>query len=169
VTPAELMSCPTLCAQAIASSLPGPFDVVVSACLLTQMQLMLLRTLGATHPLFEAARQVLNLIHLRNLLYLLKPGGRALLVTDASSDQICNLERIEQLERAAERVEALHNLGRSGKLFYVVEPGLLQLTCRTDPELSRAVRLEPIHDAWLWRNGPERTFLTYALEFERTL
>ena len=167
VTPEELFACPGQSSQAIASALPGPFDVVLSACLLTQMQLMVLRSLTDRHRLFEAARQILNLIHLRSLFNLLRVGGRGLLVSDVSSDQISTLERIEQLEFAADRVAALGTLGQSGKLFYSVEPGLLELTCHADPELRRGLRVEPVRDAWLWRNGPQRTFLTYALELER--
>ena len=169
VTAEELLACPGQSTQTIISSLPGPFDVVLSACLLTQLQLMVLRSLGDRHRLFEAARQIMNLIHLRSLLHLLGVGGRGLLVTDVTSDQICALERLERLEEAAERVAALGTFGQTGKLFYAVEPGLLELTCRADPELRRGLCLEPIRDAWLWRNGPQRTFLTYALEFERVI
>ena len=167
VTPEELFACPAECASAIATALPGPFDVVLSACLLTQLQLSVLRGLTEEHPLFEAARQLTNLVHLRSMMRLLEEGGRGLLVTDASSDQICDLEPFEHFEGAAERAAALLAHGQAGKLFYAVEPGLLALACRTDPELQRGVRLEPIRDAWLWRNGPQRTFLSYALEFER--
>ena len=167
VTPHELFATPAESAQAIADSLPGPFDVVLSACLLTQLQLTALRALTDRHRLFEAARQIVNLIHLRSISKLLAVGGHGLLVTDATSDQICELGRIDQLQRAADRVAALGMLAQSGNLFYAVEPGLLQLTCRADLELSRTLRLEPIKDAWLWRNGPQRTFLSYALELER--
>lgn len=167
VTPEELFACPAECAAAVAAALPGPFDVVLSACLLTQLQLSVLRALTDQHPLFDAARQLTNLVHLRSMLRLLDKGGRGLLVTDASSDQICELERFAQFERAGERAAALLALGQAGKLFYAVEPGLLELTCRTDPELQHGVRLEPIRDAWLWQIGPERTFLSYALELER--
>ena len=167
VTAEELMAHPGHRARAIAAALPGPFDVVLSACLLTQLQLSVLRALSDQHRLFEAARQIVNLVHLRNMRHLLAKGGRGLLVTDATSDQICELGRIEQLERAADRVVALTTLASTGKLFYAVEPGLVELTCQSDPELQRGLRIEPIRDAWLWRNGPQRTFLCYALEFER--
>ena len=165
-TPEELFACPGSCARTIAKALPGPFDVVLSACMLTQLQLSILRGLTDQHPLFEAARQITNLIHLRSMLHLLSVGGHGLLVTDATSDQICEIERFAQFPLAADRVAALLTLAQSGRLFYAVEPGLLELTCRTDPEL-RGLRLEPIRDAWLWHNGPQRTFLSYALEFER--
>ncbi len=165
--PQELFALPAQGAREIAAALPGPFDVVLSACLLTQLQLSVLRALGDTHTLFDAARQLTNLLHLRTMQQLLTVGGHGLLVTDATSDQICELERFDQLGLAADRVAGLLSLAQTGRLFYAVEPGLLELTCRTDPELQRGLRLEPIRDAWLWRNGPERTFLTYALEFER--
>ena len=42
VTPQELMAAPAAGARGIAAALPGPFDVVVSTCLLTQLQLTLL-------------------------------------------------------------------------------------------------------------------------------
>ena len=167
VTPEELFAFPNAAAESVAAAVPGPFDVVVSACLLSQLQLSLLRELGERHRLFEAARQLTNLAHLRVMQSLLRVGGRGLLISDASSDEICDLEPFTRLEHATDRVFRLEALAHTGKLFYAVEPGLLELTCRSDPSLAAGLALDPVADAWLWRNGPKRTLLTYALPFRR--
>lgn len=167
VTPEELMAFPSEVARTVMAALPGPFDVVVSACVLTQLQLSVLRALTPQHRLFEAARQLTNLAHFRVMQQLMGPNGRGLFVTDVSSDEICDLEPFARLEHSTDRVFRLEALAHMGKLFYAVEPGLIELTFRQDPELVARVGLEPIADAWLWRNGPSRTLLTYALPFTR--
>src|SRR5215207_5852340 len=67
VTPQELMVAPSVGAKRIAAALPAPFDLVVSSCLLTQLQLTLLHVLGERHQLFVALRELLTLTHLRTL------------------------------------------------------------------------------------------------------
>jgi len=165
VTPEELMACPDVASRGIAAALPAPFDVVLSACLLTQLQLSVLRVLTDQHPLFEAVRQIVNLIHFRSLMWLLAPGGRGIFVTDATSDSICGRTRLEQ--GAADPLTLLSELAAEGQLFHAVEPGSIALTCSEDPVLSRGLRVDPPFAAWLWQNGPARTFLTYGLVCER--
>ena len=160
----ELMARPEVAASAIARSLPGPFEVVVSACVLTQLQLSVLRALGDRHRLFEAARYIVNLTHLRTLSALLAPGGAALFVTDAASDRIVPRR---ELEEARDLVALLRELGARGALFHAVNPALIALTCGDDPELRRTLSVAEPRKAWLWQNGPERTLLTYALLLRR--
>ena len=88
VTPEELMRHAAEASNGLRARLAGPFDVVLSACLLTQMQLGLLTVLGERHPLFEAARFTLTLSHLRVLTALTAPGGRLLFACDLTADDI---------------------------------------------------------------------------------
>src|SRR5215831_576660 len=44
----------------VAGCLPGPFDVVASCCLLTQLQLVLLQMVGDRHPRFAELRGLVN-------------------------------------------------------------------------------------------------------------
>ena len=71
---AELPTMDGLCHE-----LPGPFDVVASTCVLTQMAFALREALGERHPALEAARFALMRTHLSSLVALTAPGGTALL------------------------------------------------------------------------------------------
>src|SRR5215471_16795567 len=44
----------------VAAALPAPFDLVVSCCLLTQLQLELLQVVGDRHPRFAELRGLVN-------------------------------------------------------------------------------------------------------------
>jgi len=163
-TPEAMMKVPSVASKRIADALPGGFEVVVSACLLSQLQFSLRAVLGDRHQLFEAARQLQNLVHLRTLARLLAAGGSALLVSDLTSELN---HPLHELEPDADLIALLHELVRLGKVIYAVNPELLAFTAREDPYLARHVEALPVRDAWLWQNGPERTFLVYALELRR--
>jgi hypothetical protein len=162
VTPEELAAYPEEASNRIVQSLPGPFDVVVSACILTQMQLSMLSGLSASHSLFEAARQLLNVMHLRTVAKLLVPNGRAILASDLSSNLLFPLS-----PEATDLKAVLIDVLGAGKFFYAAHPDLLMWASHEDPVLRRLARLSPPLDVWLWKNGTERTYLVYALELER--
>jgi SAM-dependent methyltransferase len=163
-SPDEVTARPEVASAEIAEKLPGPFDVVVSACVLTQMQLAPLNVLSPSHPLFAAVRQNLDLTHLQTMARLLAPGGRAILTTDLVSNLMYPLENVEP---GRDLRELMRELIAAGNVIYAALPDLLQWLCREDPLLARTVKASPPHDAWLWRNGPERIFLVYALEMRR--
>src|SRR5205085_10693837 len=96
VTPEEMMEHPSRVCTALLARLPGPFDVVLSSCLLTQLQWAALNVLTDAHQLFEAVREVATLTHLRALVALTARGGRALLATDVASNVDQPLERLTQ-------------------------------------------------------------------------
>jgi hypothetical protein len=162
VTPEELAAYPEDASNRVVESLPGPFDVVVSACILTQMQLAMLSALSASHRLFEASRQLLNVMHLRTVAKLLVPHGRAVLASDLSSNLLFPLS-----PDATDLKALLLDVLSAGKFFYAVHPDLLAWTSQEDPVLKRLARVSPPVDVWLWKNGTERTYLVYALELER--
>lgn len=161
-SPEELMEYPERTAQALAQRLPGPFDAVVSSCLLSQMHLELRRALGEAHPLFGAAGYCLNLAHLRTLLELLAPGGRSLLCTDVATSDMTSLDVQNDAALAL-----LERLEREGTVFHFVAPGLLRAIAQDDPPLRARARVSAPRSAWLWQNGPRRRFLVYAVELDR--
>ncbi|HYQ26017.1 MAG TPA: hypothetical protein VER04_02325 [Polyangiaceae bacterium] len=165
VTPQELAMAPATGAKRVAGALPGPFDVVVSSCLLTQLQLSLLRVIGDQHPLFVVLRELLSLTHLRTLAALTRPGGRALLVTD-----LCEAAAFPAgLPREPSDLTGLMNeLVASGHVVHSSHPGVLERTLTSDPPLSRAFGRPTPSEPWLWHNGPERLFLVYGLTLQRT-
>lgn len=164
VTPQELMAAPAAGAKRIAAALPGPFDVVVSTCLLTQLQLTLLQLLGDTHQLFFALREFLTLTHLRSLAALTKPGGRALLVTD-----LCSAEMFPpgRPRNDADLAPLMQELVDQGHVIHSSHPELVRVTLDDDPVLKRAFGTGQLSSPWIWQNGPERRFLVYALTLPR--
>jgi hypothetical protein len=164
VTPDDLTAYPEIASNRIVERLPAPFDVVVSACVLTQMQHALVGALSSSHRLFEALRQLLNVMHLRTLAKLLAPGGRAILATDLSSSDLFSPAEVE----ASSDLRAfMSDLLEAGRVFYVAHPELLQWMGREDPVLRRSAEVSPPLDAWLWQNGVNHTFLVYVLELTR--
>ncbi len=165
VTPEELMRAPARGAERIAEALPGAFDVVVSTCLLTQLQLQLLQLLGDRHRLFGALRELLTLTHLRTLATLTKPGGRAVLLTDLCEAAVFPAGR----PRDASDFEPLfRELVGLGHVIYSSHPELLKFTLKDDPVLGRAFRQVERSAPWLWQNGPQTRFLVYGLSLERS-
>jgi hypothetical protein len=164
VTPEEVMNHPAETSRKITESLPAPFDVVLSACVLTQLQLFALDVLTPTHRLFEAVRQVLNLAHLRTLARLIAPGGKAILATDFISSKTYPLR---ELEPGSDLAKLMSELLAANNAIYAANPELLMWMGREDPMLSRAVEISSPKDIWLWNNGPELVFLVYAMEMRR--
>ena len=123
----------------------------------------MLSGLSASHSLFEAARQLLNVMHLRTIAKLLVSQGRAIFASDLSSNLLFPLT-----PGATDLKAVLIDVLGAGKFFYAAHPDLLGWASREDPVLRRLVRVSPPVDAWLWQNGTERTYLVYALELERT-
>ncbi len=164
VTPEELMQHPEVTANALATELGTDFDVVVSACVMSQMQLSVLNSLGDRHQLFQAVRHTLSVTHLRTLARLTRPGGRAVFAADvAASDHL----HLDHSASPSELRSVFDRIVREGNVIYVSHPGVLGAIVLDDPALKRQVELGAIADVWLWRQGPQRTFMVYALDIKR--
>jgi hypothetical protein len=163
VTEQEMLAHPSVAAKAVAARV-GAFDVVVSTCAITQMQLSVLRALGDEHRLFDAVRHTLALTHLHTLFELTKPGGRALLVTDVLSNQ--NYRYLDRLPVDTDGLRTLTDVIAADRVIYTARPGLFHMLARQDAVLREAEFTPPLA-AWIWRNGPESRFLVYAMELRR--
>lgn len=161
VTPEELMGHAPATAKRLSEQLGGPFDVVLSACMLSQMQLSVLNVLTDRHRLFEAVRWTLNLSHFRTLAALTRASGLALFATDVSSD------RLHALAAEVDCRALLDELSSAGKVFDFADPKRLAALFRDDPVLREAFPPFAVKDAWRWSNGPETTFLVYSSELRR--
>lgn len=160
----ELRLHPDVTAAAIDAALGGPFDVVVSACVLTQMQLSILESLSDQHPMFVVARELVNLTHLRTMSRLLVPGGFALLATDVTSNQTYPLGR---LDGDGDLRPLLEQLAATDNVFQAVHPARWPATVSGDPVLSREVRVSRPLDVWLWQLNHSLSFLVYAFALRR--
>ena len=160
-TPGALADRIRTAVESTAAALPGPFDVVVSCCLLTQLQLVLLEVVGDRNPRFEDIRAATNRIHVRLLCSLLAPGGAALLVTDLTDNRMYPLD---DLAPDADLGALMRDLLHAGNIIHVAHPGLLSAEIRRDPDLRARYRVRTPIGPWLWHNGPATTFLVYAME-----
>ena len=149
----------------VVAALPGPFDVVVSCSLLTQLQLVLLQVIGDTHPRFAELREAVNRAHVRALGALLAPEGVALLVTDLTNAEIH--PALADVAADADLGKLMSDALAAGNVIYVAHPGFLSSEMRRDPELKQSFAVRFPIGPWLWRNGPRQVLLVYALEISR--
>ena len=99
IGPAELEACVERPVRSVV--LPGPFDVVASTCLLSQLMGGVVHTVGSAHPRFVESLQAVRTGHLRLLAHLIAPGGSGVLITDVlSSDTVPTLGSLPE-ERIA--------------------------------------------------------------------
>jgi hypothetical protein len=145
----------------VAAALPGPFDVVVSCCLLTQLQLVLLEIVGDRSPRFDELRTAMSTIHVRALLALLAPRGVALLVTDLTASETYPFDA---LASDVNLTSLMGDLLAAGNVIHAAHPGRLSAVVRRDPTLASRYDLKLPIGPWLWHNGPDQTYLVYAIE-----
>ena len=160
----EVLALPARTAASVEASGGGGFDVVLSACLLTQMQLSILEALSDTHPLFAAARETLNLTHVRTLSRLLSPSGIALCATDVTSSHtapLAELDPNQDLRPLFEQYVADNNV------FHAVHPLRWPMLVRDDPLLNAEVVVSKPLAVWLWQNSPTLFFLVYVFALRR--
>jgi len=149
----------------VASALPGPFDVVASCGLLTQLQLVLLQVVGDANAKFAELRTALNRAHVRTLGALLAPGGVALLATDLTSSEI--YPPLIHVDGTVDLGKLMVDLLAAGSFIYAAHPGQLSSEMRRDPALKQAFAVRFPIGPWIWRNGPTQALLVYALEIKR--
>jgi hypothetical protein len=165
-TSVELAGAVPFAAALVASRLPGPFDVVVSDCVLSQISWTCFQALSGG-PLLTSVLYVALASHLHALLSLTKPGGRCLLVTDAVSSDTAPLDDLEGPHATDERGALLRRLDAEGCLFSGTSPALALSLLHNDPALSRDVVDPFVVEPWVWRLSPQRSVLVYALSFGR--
>jgi hypothetical protein len=157
-----------LATQALArlrATLPSELDTAVSACLLSQITQSCRLALGMEHPqLFEIA-EALVAAHLRALVSMVRPGGRAVLVTDVVSSETYPLEELaaeEPLPRLLDRLEAADNV------LTGTQPRFLRRFFARDPVAAPLLAGPPrLTEPWLWRLGDDLTLLAYAVVLAR--
>jgi hypothetical protein len=153
-------------AGAVAAAAPGaPFDVVVSCCLLTQLQLVLLEALGDGAPQFVELRQAVSAIHVRVLVGLTAAGGTALLATELVSSDTYAL--LDFLDESADLGRLMSDLLHANNVIHVAHPGVVSAELRRDPALRATTTIRFPIGPWLWKNGPDMTFLVYAMEIKK--
>jgi hypothetical protein len=139
--------------DAILTRLGGPYDVVASTCVLTQMAFALRDGLGERHPALEAARFALMRTHLSTLVGLTAPGGVALFTSDLVSSTTVPLG---EPGPGRTSMDVLRDVVTSGVGYFAANP---EICAGLLAEVGTPELLEP----WLWTGPLERTYLVYAL------
>lgn len=161
---AELEAAEALTLSTLLSRLPGPFDVVASACVLTQMSFALRKTLGEGHAMLAPIRISIMTTHLRTLVGLTRAGGTCLFTSDLVSSTTYPLDTLPP-DRDLRAV--LGDIVSSGASYFAANPKLIGEMLRYDVQLAERAGEPELLDPWLWTGPLERTYLVYALRFAR--
>ena len=161
---AEVREATARATRAVVPDVGGPFDVVLSPCLLSQLVGYADDVLGRRHPCRRELLVALRTRHLRTVVDLLAPGGSGVVVCDVASStghpELHDLHR-DKLGGYLER------LTYTDRGFDGLSPAAMREALRGDPLV--APLLGPVQQVapWLWRLGPKRTFLVYAMRLRR--
>jgi hypothetical protein len=164
-TRSELAAYEAAALASITSRLPGPFDVVASACILTQMSFSLREALGERHAMLVPIRGSVMATHLNSLVALTAVGGKCLFSCDLVSSSA--YPPLKDVMPDTDLSAVMRDIVAQGASYFAANPKLIKDILQHDPRLAEsageAEQLEP----WLWTGPFERTYLVYALRFER--
>jgi hypothetical protein len=163
-SPAEVDTAARRASEAPVPPIGGPFDVVLSPCLLSQLVGYASDVLGRSHARWRDLLLALRTRHLRTLVDLLRPGGTAVIACDVAS----STGHPALLDMRREKLpDFLDRLTYTDRGFDGLSPPAMQAALHSDPLI--APLLAPVQQIppWLWRLGPQRTFLVYALRLRR--
>jgi len=161
-TPAQISALPQLCVETVEAALPGTFDTVVSACLLSQIMHGCRMALGE-HPDLETIACALALGHLRSMVRLLRPGGTAVFASDTCSSEMYPLEeRCRQFSPLA----VLGRLEETDNILSGTRASMIFEALTGDPVIAPLVERPQLVEPWLWKMGT-LTLLVYGLVFKR--
>jgi hypothetical protein len=98
------------------------------------------------------------------MLDLLAPGGTGLLICDlVSSDSRDDLSRVPEHELPG----LVRKLASDRNFFSGLYPDSMLSTLQGEPRLAGLAVDVRLLSPWLWKLGPLRTFLVYAIRFRR--
>ncbi|HEX3775973.1 MAG TPA: hypothetical protein VHV51_15985 [Polyangiaceae bacterium] len=163
-TRAELEAAETATLATLRARLPGPFDVVASACVLTQMAFALRQAIGERHAALGAIRASIIATHLRTLVELTKLGGSCLFTSDLVSSTTYPLDSLSP-DRSLN--ELMHEIVREGASYHAANPKLIREMLHHDLILAEHAGEPEELDPWLWTGPLGRTYLVYALRLAR--
>jgi hypothetical protein len=143
----------------------GPYDLVVSAGVLTQAMRSVGNAIGEDHPGLGDVAVAVRSGHIRSLLRLARPGGRVLLVTEVVSSQV--LPEIDGADDG-ELGSILFRAIFKGDVFLGVNPAALTAWLTSERPLGARLVQPGIVGPWRWRQSPARTFLMIGFLIERS-
>jgi hypothetical protein len=163
--PTDVAEFTRLCVDGILDGLPGGNQTVLSSCFLSQLLHGSVLLLGIRHAQLHVISCALALAHARSIALLLAPGGRGIIATDMTSS---NSFSLDQVRPGRDLATLAFDLERTGNCAAGTGPAFLHRLVREDdvvgPLLAGVPR--PV-DPWLWRFGPQLSYLVHALVIER--
>jgi hypothetical protein len=162
-TSAQIDAVGRLASASVLQRLQGPFDVVVSACVLTQMAFALREGLGDGHCSLWPARLSLIATHLHTLINLTAAGGVSLFVSDMVSS---DLYPVHELEPGESLRGVMNRVVESGAVFHTANPSLIRALLDGDSFCDRLLGTQLL-EPWLWTGPLDRTYLVYAIRMDR--
>jgi SAM-dependent methyltransferase len=162
-TAVELATLPQACVDRVVAAVPSTFDVVVSTCFLSQLMQSAAVSLGPDHPQLHILACALALAHVRSIVRLLRPGGH--IVTDTVTTETYPLV---ELWGQRTPLALLDHLEMTKNVFSGTGPSFLRRILATDKQVAPALIGSPqLLPPWLWQFTEDRTYLVYALSFQR--
>jgi hypothetical protein len=159
-TNAELTAAADGTLQGLLARLPGPFDVVVSACVLTQLGFALTQAFREPHPALGSLRLAVVRTHLQTLFGLTARRGAALLVTDLASST--HYPALASLPADADLDQTSRDILQARTFYQIARPDLLS------DLLSELFESDPKPlSPWLWTGPKARTYFVYGYEIRR--
>jgi hypothetical protein len=161
-TPAGLEASAAATLRSVVGALPGPFDVVVSACVLTQMSFKVRDELGDGHPMLGPIRLSLMATHLGTLVDLTAVGGASLFVCDLVSS---TFHSMAEITGKSDLYQVMREVVASGAFYHAANPALIHdlLLQRHHERIAEPELCEP----WLWNGSHGRTYLVYGMRIFR--
>ncbi|HWE02194.1 MAG TPA: hypothetical protein VG326_07250 [Tepidisphaeraceae bacterium] len=162
----EVDACIHLAAQPtekLAAELGGPFDVVLSPCVLSQLLTPLRDTIKEAHRGFSPLLAAMRARHLRSMTDLLRAGGRGVFACDLFSSKILpDLARVP-----ADQLPALMAKMIAGRKFFSgLDPASVAGALKCDSSIAPLIGKIRTATPWLWHMGLSKTYLVYAVSFE---
>jgi hypothetical protein len=152
-------------ALSVVDALPrAAFDLVVSGCVLSQMNQNLAVSLGTARVGLRAILDGVAVAHLELLGALLEPGGRAVLATDVlSSDEIA----LDGASGADLDADLLAQVAARSDCYPGTGPAFLLAALRRHAPLRALFDRHRVSRPWIWEAMRERRYLVYALDLRR--
>ncbi|HVX09560.1 MAG TPA: hypothetical protein VHC22_00015 [Pirellulales bacterium] len=148
----------------VAGGLPAPFDVVVSAGMLSQLIEAVGNAVPARTPGFWDLLLAVRTGHLRLAARLTAVGGSSLIVSDFVSSATCpELDRADE----AELEKLAGQLAEERNFFHGLNPVFFPTLFRSDPVLAALIADVRHTGYWLWRQRT-RTYAVFALACRRS-
>jgi hypothetical protein len=141
----------------------GPFDVIASLCLLSQLIDAAVLVAAGAEPLRLELIQAVRRRHLEMMVELLKPEGVGLLITDlVSSETAPRLQTLPDSQVATYVGQCIADRN----FFTGLNPAVILELLKREPWFTSRISLCPPVSPWVWNLGP-RLYGVYAIQFCR--